>query len=334
MSLLDVRDLTVRFPTVKGPVLAVDGLSYHLEPGEIVSLVGESGCGKSVGIQTLLGLQGPRAKISGSARFDGEELLGASERKLTSIRGKQMACVFQDPMSSLNPVVTVGKQVAEVLRRHRGLSASKARLRVIDLFERVGIPAPAQRYSAYPHEMSGGMRQRVMIAMAIACEPRLLLADEPTTALDVTIQAGILELLKELRESTGMAVLLVTHDLGVVADIADRVIVMYAGRKVEEAGVRALFNDPQHQYTRLLLEAIPRRGTRSGGEDRRLRGIPGTVPTLYDSPDACTFAGRCPIASDRCRTERPGFTEVVAGQAVACWNPGDRPTVTGTGAGR
>ncbi|GII95556.1 ABC transporter ATP-binding protein [Sinosporangium siamense] len=328
MSLLDVRDLTVRFSTKKGPVLAVDGLSYHLEPGEIVSLVGESGCGKSVGIMSLLGLQGPQAEISGSARFDDQELLGASERKLRLVRGKQVACVFQDPMSSLNPVVTVGKQVAEVLRRHRGLSAAKARLRVIDLFERVGIPAPAQRYASYPHEMSGGMRQRVMIAMAIACEPRLLIADEPTTALDVTIQAGILELLKELRDGTGMAVLLVTHDLGVVADIADRVIVMYAGRKVEEAEVRALFNDPQHQYTRRLLEAIPQRG---GGRDRRLHGIPGTVPTLRDSPDACTFSERCAIASERCHTARPGFAEAGPGQAVSCWHPGAQtaPAVKG-----
>ncbi|GII92702.1 ABC transporter ATP-binding protein [Sinosporangium siamense] len=331
MKLLDVRDLTVSFPTKKGPVLAVDGLTYHVEPGEIISLVGESGCGKSVGILSLLGLQGPSARLSGSALFDGRELLHASEKHLSTIRGKQVACVFQDPMSSLNPVLTVGKQVAEVLRRHRGLSAAQAKKQVINLLERVGIPAPAQRYANYPHEMSGGMRQRVMIAMAVACEPRLLIADEPTTALDVTIQAGILELLKELRDETGMAVLLVTHDLGVVADIADRVIVMYAGRKVEEAEVRALFADPRHQYTRRLLDAIPRRG---GGGDpgRRLSGIPGTVPTLHESPAACSFAGRCVVASEQCHTAKPPFTESAPGQAAACWHPGAQTGHAATGA--
>ena len=318
--LLEVVDLSVRFDTDAGTVHAVDKMSFTLAEREVLGIVGESGCGKSVTAMSLLRLLPPTATISGRARFDGDDLLGASSRRLRRIRGNEIAFVFQEPMTSLNPVFTVGRQVEESLRTHLGLSRSAARKRAIELLDLVHIPAPERRVREYPHQLSGGMRQRVMIAMAVACEPKILIADEPTTALDVTIQAGILDLMRELRERLGTAIILITHNLGVVADIADRVVVMYAGRKAEEAPVRELFARPQHPYTIGLLGAIPLPGAAS--KQDRLREIPGRVPSLAELPNHCAFAPRCPRADDRTRSEVPALRAVGPGHLVACFHPG------------
>jgi peptide/nickel transport system ATP-binding protein len=318
--LLEVADLSVRFDTDAGTVHAVDKMSFTLAEREVLGIVGESGCGKSVTAMSLLRLLPPTASISGRARFDGDDLLGASSRRLRRIRGNEIAFVFQEPMTSLNPVFTVGRQVEESLRTHLGLSRSAARKRAIELLDLVHIPAPERRVREYPHQLSGGMRQRVMIAMAVACEPKILIADEPTTALDVTIQAGILDLMRELRERLGTAIILITHNLGVVADIADRVVVMYAGRKAEEAPVRELFARPQHPYTIGLLGAIPLPGAAS--KQDRLREIPGRVPSLAELPNHCAFAPRCPRADDRTRSEVPALRAVGPGHLVACFHPG------------
>ena len=318
--LLEVADLSVRFDTDAGTVHAVDKMSFTLAEREVLGIVGESGCGKSVTAMSLLRLLPPTATISGRARFDGDDLLGASSRRLRRIRGNEIAFVFQEPMTSLNPVFTVGRQVEESLRTHLGLSRSAARKRAIELLDLVHIPAPDRRVREYPHQLSGGMRQRVMIAMAVACEPKILIADEPTTALDVTIQAGILDLMRELRERLGTAIILITHNLGVVADIADRVVVMYAGRKAEEAPVRELFARPQHPYTIGLLGAIPLPGAAS--KQDRLREIPGRVPSLAELPNHCAFAPRCPRADDRTRSEVPALRAVGPGHLVACFHPG------------
>jgi peptide/nickel transport system ATP-binding protein len=319
-QLLDVRDLSVRFDTDDGTVHAVDRVSFDLRPGEVLGVVGESGCGKSVTMMAILGLLPQTATVSGKAGFDGLDLLAAPASKLRQIRGREISFVFQEPMTSLNPAFTVGRQVGEVLRRHMGLSRQDARARTIELLELVHIPAAARRVDEYPHQLSGGMRQRVMIAMAIACDPKILIADEPTTALDVTIQAGILDLMRELRERLETAIVLITHNLGVVADIADRVVVMYAGRKVEEAWVHELFARPQHQYTIGLLDAIPR----AGGADAngRLREIPGRVPSLSRLPEECAFAPRCPRADGACLAAVPGLRLVGAGHVAACVHPG------------
>ena len=318
--LLEVVDLSVRFDTDAGTVHAVDKMSFTLAEREVLGIVGESGCGKSVTAMSLLRLLPPTASISGRARFDGDDLLGASSRRLRRIRGNEIAFVFQEPMTSLNPVFTVGRQVEESLRTHLGLSRSAARKRAIELLDLVHIPAPDRRVREYPHQLSGGMRQRVMIAMAVACEPKILIADEPTTALDVTIQAGILDLMRELRERLGTAIILITHNLGVVADIADRVVVMYAGRKAEEAPVRELFARPQHPYTIGLLGAIPLPGAAS--KQDRLREIPGRVPSLAELPNHCAFAPRCPRADDLTRSEVPPLRAVGPGHLVACFHPG------------
>ena len=318
--LLEVVDLSVRFDTDAGTVHAVDKMSFTLAEREVLGIVGESGCGKSVTAMSLLRLLPPTASISGRARFDGDDLLGASSRRLRRIRGNEIAFVFQEPMTSLNPVFTVGRQVEESLRTHLGLSRSAARKRAIELLDLVHIPAPERRVREYPHQLSGGMRQRVMIAMAVACEPKILIADEPTTALDVTIQAGILDLMRELRERLGTAIILITHNLGVVADIADRVVVMYAGRKAEEAPVRELFARPQHPYTIGLLGAIPLPGAAS--KQDRLREIPGRVPSLAELPNHCAFAPRCPRADDLTRSEVPTLRAVGPGHLVACFHPG------------
>ena len=318
--LLEVADLSVRFDTDAGTVHAVDKMSFTLAEREVLGIVGESGCGKSVTAMSLLRLLPPTATISGRARFDGDDLLGASSRRLRRIRGNEIAFVFQEPMTSLNPVFTVGRQVEESLRTHLGLSRSAARKRAIELLDLVHIPAPERRVREYPHQLSGGMRQRVMIAMAVACEPKILIADEPTTALDVTIQAGILDLMRELRERLGTAIILITHNLGVVADIADRVVVMYAGRKAEEAPVRELFARPQHPYTIGLLGAIPLPGAAS--KQDRLREIPGRVPSLAELPNHCAFAPRCPRADDLTRSEVPPLRAVGPGHLVACFHPG------------
>ncbi|WP_328722884.1 ABC transporter ATP-binding protein [Streptomyces sp. NBC_00247] len=321
---LSVRDLTVAFPSEHRTVHAVDGVSFDLARGEVLALVGESGCGKSVTSMAAMGLLPPTARIGGSIRLHGRELVGAPEKELQKIRGKDLAMIFQEPMTSLNPVLTIGRQIGEVLRRHQGLGRKEAKARAVELLALVGIPAPHRRVDEYPHQLSGGMRQRVMIAIAVACDPSVLIADEPTTALDVTVQAGILEVLQSLRERLGTAIILVTHDLGVVADAADRVLVMYAGRPAEQAPVHDLFAGARHPYTRGLLGAV----LRPGGEGkRRLPEIPGLVPNLDTRPDACAFAPRCARADDTCTGKRPGFASVdlSAGadalHRAACWHP-------------
>jgi peptide/nickel transport system ATP-binding protein len=324
VPLLEVSDLSVRFRTDRGPVHAVDRMSFVLEEGEVLGIVGESGCGKSVTALSMLRLLPPSASISGSVRFDGVDLLRVSDARLRRIRGKEISFVFQEPMTSLNPVFTVGRQIGEVLRRHRRLSRSAARARTIELLELVRIPAAGRRLDEYPHQLSGGMRQRVMIAMAVACDPKVLIADEPTTALDVTIQAAILDLVRELRQRLGTAIILITHNLGVVADLADRVVVMYAGRRAEEAPVRELFARPQHPYTIGLLGAIPRLGGEEARSGRRVRlkEIPGRVPTLSELPGHCAFAPRCPRADELSWSEVPELREVHRGHLVACFHPG------------
>jgi peptide/nickel transport system ATP-binding protein len=309
---LGVQDLSVTFGAqVKGrpggrTVHAVDGLSYELAAGEVLAVVGESGCGKSVSAMAVMGLLPSTAHLTGSVTLGGRELVGAGEKELRRVRGKDIAMIFQEPMTSLNPVLTIGRQVGEVLRRHQGLGRREARERAAELLGLVGIPAPERRLAEYPHQLSGGMRQRVMIALAVACDPAVLIADEPTTALDVTVQAGILEVLKNLRDRLGTSIVLITHDLGVVADIADRVLVMYAGRAVEHAPVHELFAAPRHPYTRGLLSAVLRPGPApEGGTRPRLTEIPGLVPSLDSQPDACTFAPRCPRADEQCTASRP-----------------------------
>ena len=323
MALLEVDELSVRFDSDEGSVHAVDRVSFSLEAGEVLAMVGESGCGKSVTAMSMLKLLPASASLSGAVRFEDRDLLAADEDSLRAVRGREISFVFQEPMTSLNPVFTVGRQVGEVLRHHLGLSKAEARDRVVELLELVGIPAPMRRVDEYPHQLSGGMRQRVMIAMAVACNPKVLIADEPTTALDVTIKAGILDLLRDVRERLGTAIVLITHDLGVVADIADRVVVMYAGRKVEEAPVHELFAHPQHPYTVGLLAALPQ--ATNGSDRRRLQEIPGIVPSLPEPPNACTFAPRCPRADDRSRSEEPPLGEVRPDHLVACFHPGEQP---------
>jgi peptide/nickel transport system ATP-binding protein len=316
--LLEVTDLSVRFDTEDGPVYAVDKLSYSLARGEVLGLVGESGCGKSVSAMSLVGLLPRNAHVGGSVLFDGVDLLQLPDKQLRRIRGSQIAYVFQEPMTSLNPVYTVGRQIGEVLRVHLGMSRADARDRSIELLRVVRVPAPEQRVDEYPHQLSGGMRQRVMIAMAIACDPKLLVADEPTTALDLTTQAGILDLMREIRDTFGTAIIMITHDLGVVADLADRVLVLYGGRKAEEANVHDLFADPQHPYTIALLDAIPR----AEDTDRRLREIPGRVPALHELAAHCSFADRCTRTAQPCRTQVPELRAAGPGHLVACFQPG------------
>jgi peptide/nickel transport system ATP-binding protein len=320
LSLLDVRELSVRFDTDDGHVHAVDNLSFTLDERQVLGVVGESGCGKSVSVMSLLRLLPSTANVTGSAEFDGVDLLTAPLSAVRRVRGREIAFVFQEPMTSLNPAFRIGNQIGEVLKRHLGLGRPEARHRTIELLELVRIPAPERRVDEYPHQLSGGMRQRVMIAMALACDPKILIADEPTTALDVTIQAGILDLLRDIRERLGTAIILITHNLGVVADIADDVIVMYAGRKAEEAPVHELFAAPQHPYTIGLLAAVPR----PGGADSqgRLQEIPGRVPSLAELPTACAFAPRCPRADELSRTQVPELHEVRPDHLVACFHPG------------
>ncbi len=316
--LLEVTGLRVGFETDAGIARAVDGVSFHVEPGEILGIVGESGSGKSVTSLSLLGLvPSPpgRVEAGSSIRFRGEELVGAPERRLRQVRGNEIAMIFQEPMTSLNPVHTIGAQITESLRLHRGLGKREARARAVELLREVGITDPEARAHAYPHQLSGGMRQRVMIAIALSCEPALLIADEPTTALDVTIQAQILELILGLRERRGMAVLLITHDLGVVAEVCDRVVVMYAGQVVEEGPVEAIFRDPRHPYTQGLLGAIPRLGR----PVERLAVIPGTTPNATEWPAGCRFHTRCPHAWELCRTTAPAPVETGPGCRAACW---------------
>ncbi|TDD16627.1 ABC transporter ATP-binding protein [Kribbella turkmenica] len=320
-TVLEVKNLSVTFRTEDGTLSAVDRVSLEVGESEVLAVVGESGCGKSVSAMSLAGLLPRTATVAGSVKLDGIELIGADKRTLRSIRGREMAYIFQEPMTSLNPVFTVGHQIAEVLRTHIGLSRQAARDRSVELLKLVGIPSAERRVGDYPHQLSGGMRQRVMIAMAVACDPKVLIADEPTTALDVTIQAGILDVLRELRERLGTSIVLITHDLGVVADLADRVAVMYARRVVETAEVHELFSRPQHPYTAGLLGASPAAGRHA--ETHRLNEIPGLVPVLAEQPDACTFADRCPRALDTCTASEPNLTP--GPHRVACWNPVREP---------
>jgi oligopeptide/dipeptide ABC transporter ATP-binding protein len=320
LSLLEVNDLKVSFATEEGTVRAVDGVTFSVDRGEVVAIVGESGSGKSVSAMTLMGLtRSPNARFEGSATLDGRELVTASEDELMKVRGKEIAMVFQDPMSSLNPVYRIGDQIVEQIREHdKQVSKAAAMDRAVELLERVGIPRARERVRSYPHEFSGGMRQRVMIAMSLSCSPSLLIADEPTTALDVTIQAQILRELDDLREQTGAGIILVTHDLGVVADIADRVIVMYAGRVVEQGTLDELFYDPQHPYTWGLLGSITRVDR---DRSQRLPAIPGTPPSLLAPPRGCHFRPRCPHEFDRCPEVPPLESRVPEspGHLDRCW---------------
>ncbi|MGE6388536.1 ABC transporter ATP-binding protein [Pseudomonas sp. NPDC078416] len=312
-SVLSVSDLTVRFKDA--PANVVDGVSFSIQPGKTLAIVGESGCGKSVTSMALMGLLPDTATVQASdSNLLGEPLLGMSDARLLDVRGNRMAMIFQEPMTSLNPVFTIGDQIAESVIRHQGLSATAARQRALEMLEKVRVPDALQRLDAYPHELSGGMRQRAMIAMALANDPALIIADEPTTALDVTIQAQILSLVASLQAETGTSMMLITHDLGVVAEVADEVIVMYAGRVVESGSVKTLFDDPQHPYTIGLMGSMPSVGPREG----RLATINGRVPTPAEMPGGCRFASRCPFVIAACRESRPPLLEVSAGHFAAC----------------
>ena len=318
-QLLEVTDLKTQFPTRAGLVRAVDGVSFTIGEGELLGLVGESGCGKSITALSIMRLIYPPGKIvEGSIKFKGEELTKASDERLREIRGNDIAMIFQDPMTSLNPVYRVGEQIAEALRLHRKLDKKAAWNAAIDAMREVAIPSPERRVNDYPHQLSGGMRQRVMIAMALACDPELLIADEPTTALDVTIQAQILELLDELRRSRKLAVLLITHDLGVVAEVADRVCVMYTGKVVEESGVDELFADPKHPYTRGLLRSVPKLTEVGIAKAERLQTIEGTVPSPTNLPFGCHFAPRCEHRMEVCVSGYIPLTELESGVKVRC----------------
>jgi peptide/nickel transport system ATP-binding protein len=317
-SLLRIEDLRISFRTAHGPVLAVNGVSLSLGNNEVLAVVGESGSGKTLTGLSVLGLEPPDATVTGRIWFRDEELRSASPRRLRDIRGATIAMIFQEPMTSLNPSLTVGRQVAEVVRRHQGLSWKEARSRVLDLFDLVRLPSAARHLRSYPHQLSGGMRQRVMIAMAVACDPVVLIADEPTTALDPTIQAQILSLLRDLRASLGMSMLLITHDLGVVSRMADRVVVMYAGHVLEQAPTAELLSSPAHPYTTGLLGAVPQPD--SNAETRRLTPIAGQVPLLRAEPTTCVFSPRCAHVTPACLTAQPALRQVTRGEAhqAAC----------------
>jgi oligopeptide transport system ATP-binding protein len=317
-KLLEIRDLQVQFHTPEGTVHAVNGVSYDIYQGEVVAIVGESGSGKSVTMMSILGLIPiPPGEIAGgSATFLGNDLLQMEEKELEDVRGKEIAMIFQDPMTALNPVLSLELQLTEALKKHHGMTDEQAQDRAVEMMDQVGIPDAARRLEAYPHQFSGGMRQRVMIAMMVACNPTLLIADEPTTALDVTIQAQIVELAIRMREQVGLAMFWITHDLGVVAGMADRVIVMYAGTVVEEADVDSLYEDPLHPYTHALLGALPRVDQR---RDSRLNSIPGAPPNMLVKPHGCPFAPRCKYAFERCWSERPPLENLAVRHKAACW---------------
>ncbi|MGD2039861.1 MAG: ABC transporter ATP-binding protein [Anaerolineae bacterium] len=317
-KLLDIQDLHVHFHTPEGTVHAVNGVSYGISEGEVVAIVGESGSGKSVSMMSILGLIPipPGEVVRGCATFQGQDLLQMPEKQLEGIRGKEIAMIFQDPMTALNPVLSLELQLTEALKKHHNLTDEEAEKRAVEMMDLVGIPDAARRLDQYPHQFSGGMRQRVMIAMMVACNPVLLIADEPTTALDVTIQAQIVELAIRMREQVGMAMFWITHDLGVVAGMADRVIVMYAGTVVEEADVDSLYEDPLHPYTHALLGALPRVDQR---RDAKLVSIPGAPPNMLLMPPGCPFAPRCLYAFDHCWSERPELTSLGVRHKAACW---------------
>ena len=319
MALLEVDRLQTHFRTPDGVNRAVDGVSFHVEAGETLAIVGESGCGKSVTAMSILRLiPEPPGKIAGAIRFNGRDLLKLSDREMRSIRGNDISMIFQEPMTSLNPVLTVGRQIGETLQLHQGLSRRQAEARAVESLKLVGIPEPQRRVREYPHQLSGGMRQRVMIAIALSCDPKVLIADEPTTALDVTIQAQILDLMRDLKHRVGAAIVLITHDLGVVAEVAERVVVMYAGRKVEEAPVGPLFRAPRHPYTQGLLGSMPKLGSSLHGDEGRLAEIPGLVPSLKTKLEGCVFASRCPYVTDLCRKVAPALEEKAPNHVAAC----------------
>lgn len=317
-SLLQVENLTTSFKTERGVMKAVDGVTFHVDKGEILGIVGESGCGKSVTSQSILRLYDEKyvASYKGRILLEDKNLLEISQKEMQGIRGSLISMVFQDALSSLNPVFTIGSQIMESLKIHQKMKKEEARKEAIHLLEMVGIPAPDKRLKQYPHELSGGMRQRVMIAIALACRPKLLIADEPTTALDVTIQAQIMDLIVELNKQLGMGVMLITHDLAVVAETCQRVVVMYLGQIVEEADVNSLFDNPLHPYTNGLLKSIPQL---DGNREERLYMIKGTVPLLSQIPQGCRFAPRCPFATERCRSNMPELVQVSPTQKVRCF---------------
>ncbi len=326
-TVLAVENLRTRFFLRRGAFDAVADVSFALERGETLAIVGESGCGKSMTALSVMRLvpEPPGRIVGGSVRLEGTDLLTIDEAAMRQVRGNRVSMIFQEPMTSLNPVLTIGAQIEEAVRLHQNLSRSAARERAVEMLRLVRIPEPARRARDYPHQLSGGMRQRAMIGMALSCHPQVLIADEPTTALDVTIQAQILDLMLGLQQELGTAMLLITHDLGVVAETAQRVIVMYAGRKVEEAGVEALFANPQHPYTHGLMAAVPKLTLDDAGNEQpggRLQEIPGTVPPLAELPEGCVFAPRCPRADDRCRAVMPAYEEIQPGHFAACWHPG------------
>jgi peptide/nickel transport system ATP-binding protein len=316
-ALLKVKNLRTLFAIEEGEFPAVDGVSFSIEPGRTLGIVGESGCGKSVTALSIMGLvpQPPGRVAGGEILFEGEDLLKLTGEQMRELRGDRLAMIFQEPMSSLNPAFTIGDQIAEVLLRHQKINKKEAKSRAIEMLRQVRMPSPEQRYHDYPHRLSGGMRQRAMIAMALACKPKLLICDEPTTALDVTIQAQILDLMRTLREETGTAIMLITHDLGVVAELADEVAVMYAGRIVERAPVARLFAEPQHPYTIGLLGSIPKLHL----EQAQLAAIEGQVPNPLAMPPGCRFRPRCPFAVERCRQDEPVLTRIANTHEAACW---------------
>jgi oligopeptide/dipeptide ABC transporter ATP-binding protein len=321
---LEIENLQTHFFTTGGVVRAVDGVSYAVKSGETLGVVGESGCGKSVTALSVLRLVAdpPGRIVGGAIRFEGTNLVDLTEKEMEGIRGNEISMIFQEPMTSLNPLLTVGRQISEAIALHQGMSRRDAFDRAVEMLHRVHIPEPESRVHAYPHQLSGGMRQRVMIAMAVSCNPKLLIADEPTTALDVTIQAQILDLMRELQETLGTAIVLITHDMGVVAENADRVVVMYAGRKVEEASAKDLFECPGHPYTKGLLGSIPNLEVAAHTRARRARlnEIKGMVPSLANLPKGCTFAARCSLASDQCRAAYPPLAQYRPGHWIACWH--------------
>ncbi len=321
VPLLEVRDLKTYFYTYEGVARAVDGASFHLDAGEALGIVGESGCGKSVTASSIMRIvpQPPGKIVGGEIIFDGQDLTQLSQKQMRRIRGNRIAMIFQEPMTSLNPVFTVGDQIAEMFILHKDMRKRQALEAAVEMLDRVQIPAPQSRVHESPHQLSGGMRQRAMIAMALACDPQLLIADEPTTALDVTVQAQILDLMLKLKEEFRTAIQMITHDLGVIAEIADRIVVMYAGRVVEEAATVDLFQNTLHPYTRGLLKSIPMLGSRTAGEHRPLDEIKGMVPSLYDLPMGCKFQQRCPQAMTICAEKEPDLTVISQGHAVRCW---------------
>jgi peptide/nickel transport system ATP-binding protein len=323
-TVLEVEGLSTYFFTRGGIVKAVDDLTFTLAKGETLGIVGESGCGKSMTALSVMRLvpSPPGRIVAGAVRLNGVDLLDLDEAEMRGLRGNEISMIFQEPMTSLNPVLTIGYQISEALMLHQGLSKSDAMKRAVDMLRLVRIPEPAQRAREYPHQLSGGMRQRAMIAMALSCNPKVLIADEPTTALDVTIQAQILDLILDLKDKLGTAVILITHDLGVIAETAQRVVVMYAGRKVEECDVDGIFAEPLHPYTNGLLASVPRLAIMGGEEEatERLTEIPGIVPALNDLPAGCAFAPRCPFADARCQAEYPPYEQKRPGHWAACWN--------------